>query len=205
MKAGIDEAGRGPVIGPMVIAIVSADEEKLKELGVKDSKKLNPMEREILFEEIVKISKLVDWVVISPEEIDKMNLNELEAKKVAELLNKHKEIDEIIVDSPDPNPKKYELRIRKYLKRKVKIIAENKADERYLLVSAASIVAKVIRDKEIQKIKEKVGIDFGSGYPSDPKTKEALENFYMDLDPYIRKKWNASKKAFRKLTKFFTK
>lgn len=205
MRAGIDEAGRGPVIGPLVIAMVSADEEKLVELGVDDSKKLNKEERELLFEEIMQIADIVDFVLVLPEEIDKYNLNELEARKVAYLLDKHP-IREAIVDSPDPNPKKYEMRIRKYLKKnkEVRIIAENKA-ERYPLVAAASIIAKVIRDREIEKIKETLGIDFGSGYPSDPKTKEALDKYYMVLYDHIRKKWSISKRSFKKLTDFIGK
>ncbi|AAR38918.1 NEQ063 [Nanoarchaeum equitans Kin4-M] len=184
---GVDEAGRGPIIGPMVIALVIGDSGYLKELGVKDSKLLTKEQREELFNEIVKNS-LVKYEIVSPSLIDRYNLNELEAKVTANLINSiEDEISHIVIDSPE-RPENYKLRILKYLKKRVKIITKNKGEEDPL-VAAASIVAKVIRDREIEKIKEQTGIDFGSGYPSDKRTRKALEQYYRILKPYIRKKW----------------
>jgi ribonuclease HII len=198
MISGIDEAGRGAVIGPLVICIASIDkmdEYKLKEMGARDSKKLTRGRRETLFPKIKDMCKLT-IIKITAEELnklmDKYSLNEIEALKIAEGLNiSGKLADAVYVDSPDNIPKNFALRIEKYLKKKTKIISENKADDKYLIVSAASICAKVTRDAEIEKIKEEVGHDFNSGYTSDPITIRYLEKHVDDekLKPYLREKW----------------
>ena len=199
IKAGVEEAGRGPVIGPMVMAITSypkTKEEELRKLGVKDSKMLTPKVREELFE---KIKKLCDYElkIISNKEIDEAvnssrdNLNKLEARTTAELINKLTKkikIDEVMLDCPTVSLEKYSEEVKSQVdNKKIKVFSENKADINHPIVSAASIIAKVTRDKEIEKIKKDLGIDIGSGYPADPKTKEFLRR---NLDcKYIRKSW----------------
>lgn len=198
MISGIDEAGRGAVIGPLVICIASIDkmdEYKLKEMGARDSKKLTRGRRETLFPKIKDMCKLTIIKITAGELnklMDKYSLNEIEALKIAEGLNISGKLAEAVyVDSPDNIPKNFALRIEKYLKKKTKIISENKADDKYLIVSAASICAKVTRDAEIEKIKEEVGHDFNSGYTSDPITIGYLEKHVDDekLKPYLREKW----------------
>ena len=205
--AGIDEAGRGPCFGPMTMSIVVLEkkqEAELKALGVKDSKDIPPKKRELLFPQVKKAAIEHYTIVISAIEINDMmvsdNLNEIEAIKVAAVINKLKtNVDVIYIDSPDPTPGKYEKRIRKYLndeKQKLNIVAENKADSKYVVVGAASILAKVTRDLEIEKIKETQG-DFGSGYPSDPKTKKYLADYFIKnnkLPPMSRIFWSTCKK-----------
>lgn len=200
MIAGIDEAGRGPVIGPLVLCgvLVSKEqEEELSQLGVTDSKLLSPTKRELLYDEIISRVTAYHVIVVHPDEIDArfekgLTLNTLEAAKSALIIQKLKP-QEVIIDCPSTNPKTYvaDLNHRIGLL-DVKIIAEYKADLHYTCVAAASIIAKVTRDREIQKLHAKYG-DFGSGYPSDPKTKEFLER-YFHAYPIFRKSWESYKR-----------
>jgi len=212
MIAGVDEAGRGCVIGPMVITIAGIDkidEFKMKELGVKDSKKLSAAQRERLFPEIEKICKLLVIKIPATELntlMDRLSLNEIEALKIGEGLNiLGYSPSEAYIDSPDNIPKNFGIRIEKYLDKKVKLVCENKADDKHLIVGAASIIAKVTRDREIEKIKKIVGYDFNSGYSSDPFTRGYLEKNLDDpkLAPYLRTKWSTlSDIKQRKLDEF---
>lgn len=205
---GVDEAGRGPVIGPMVLALAIAEEnkiEELKELKVRDSKELSLKRREALYPKIKRILDEVVVVKVQPAEIDQFvegrgGLNELEAFKTAELLSTaKKQIDVIYVDAPDPNPLKYAQRIEKYLNYPPKIVAENKADAKYPIVSAASIIAKVERDWEIKKIEEKYG-EFGTGYPHDEKTIQFLKTILKGGKPpeFVRTSWSTVKRLLNR-------
>lgn len=168
---GIDEAGRGPIIGPLVICGVLANEKQEKELvgmGVKDSKMLTPIKRERMFDRIKTIVEKYEIIVIEPAEIDSVvgkgktvNLNWLEADKSAEIINKLKP-NTAIIDCPSVNTKKYTEYLKQKVSGKVHIIAEHKADQTYPIVSAASILAKVTRDELIQEIKKKYNVEFGS-------------------------------------------
>jgi ribonuclease HII len=199
--AGIEEAGRGPVIGPMVMAIACCEEKdefKLKTMGVKDSKMLTPNQREKLYNEIKDLCKF-ELVKIQPEEIDaavmseETNLNWMEADKSIILINKLRP-DKVILDCPSTNLKAYKDYIMKKLEYKPILVVEHKADVNYTIVGAASILAKVSRDHEIRKLKAKHGVDFGSGYPSDPLTMEfTLKNF--DKYPFFRHSWDTWQRA----------
>ncbi len=203
---GIDESGRGPVIGPLVIVGLMIDEDSEKELikiNVKDSKMLTPKQREALYEKIVKIAKDYKIMIITPNEIDLAvhgedgdNLNWLEAQRSADLINDLRP-DKVILDCPSPNKKAYVDYIKERLEIEPEIVAEHKADAKYLVVSAASIIAKVTRDKEIQRIKDEFDVDFGSGYPADPKTKKFIEENYNKY-PFFRKSWYTYKQAVKK-------
>ncbi|WP_461866852.1 ribonuclease HII [Thermococcus sp.] len=204
---GIDEAGRGPVIGPLVIAAVVIDKDniqKLETLGVKDSKKLTPLKRKSLFNEIIKL--LDDYVIIElwPGEIDgrKGTMNEFEVENFVRALNSLKvKPDVLYIDAADVKEERFGELIRKNLDFSPKIVAEHKADDKYLPVSAASILAKVRRDKAIERLREQYG-EIGSGYPSDPRTRRFLERYYKEHDefpPIVRKSWKTLKKIERKL------
>ena len=192
----IDEAGRGPVIGPMVLCGVMMDEKdqfKLKILGVKDSKLLSPAQRIKVFD-LLKNDIKYKAIVVSPGEIDNAlfsentNLNWLEADKSVEIMN-HFNAERAILDCPSNNKESYVGYIRERLKNKdMEIKAEFKADRKYLAVGAASIIAKVIRDKEIDKLKKKYNVEFGSGYPSDEVTQNFLKKNYDKYD-FFRKSW----------------
>ena len=208
--AGIDEAGRGPVIGPLVMAGVKIKrdkEKKLTEIGVKDSKLLSPSMRKKLFDKIKKISDDVFVVKINPKEIDETlfgdesNLNLLEAEKIAFIVNKLKP-DKVYIDCPSVNIEKYKKTLVGMIKTKTDIVLEHKADVKYAVVSAASIIAKVIRDNEIKEIEKRIGKKIGSGYPSDPITQEFLEKYSEKYKDIFRKSWktytNIVKKKMQK-------
>lgn len=204
---GIDEAGRGPVIGPLVIAGVSIDEkdlDRLKNLGVKDSKLLSPEKRENLFDEIIAAAKNHKIIIIPPKEIDSalksesLNLNWLEAIKSAEIINFLKP-EKAIVDCPSNNILAYKNFLKRHLKNiKTYLVVEHKADFKYVVVSAASIIAKVTRDKEIKEIQKKIKEPIGSGYPSDPVTINFLEKNYNNYQGIFRKEWASWKKLNKK-------
>lgn len=206
LVCGTEEAGRGPVIGPLVMVSLLAEEKnlhKIEELKVKDSKLLTPKQREHLFDKILKVVKDKVITIISPKEIDEavsseaINLNWLEAIKTAEMINKLKP-DKAILDCPSPNIKAYAEYVRKHLKNKnIEIIAEHHAESKFPIVAASSIIAKVTRDREIEKIKKEIGIDFGSGYPADPITQKFLKENYNNYPHIFRKTWI----SFRRLGK----
>ncbi len=196
--AGIDEAGRGAVMGPLVLAGISIeekDEKKLKRIGAKDSKLLTPKKRESLVEKIEKIAKDIFVIKTAACKIDNyrkqgINLNKFEAIKIADIVNYLKP-DKVYIDSPDVNLIKFKAFLTKMIKNKTEIILEHKADNKYYVVGAASIIAKVNRDKAIEKIKEKYG-EIGSGYSSDPRTIEWMKKWLeknKEFPSFVRKSW----------------
>ncbi len=201
--AGIEEAGRGPVIGPMVMAGVLIDsehEETLSLNGVKDSKKLSPAQRERVFEYLQEAAKSIKIIIIEPHVIDfyveseNKNLNWLEADKTVEIIDSLKP-DAAFIDCPSNNINAYSNYLRSRISHKAELHCSHKADERYPVVGAASIIAKVTRDREIKRIKKSVGDDFGSGYPSDPATRRFLEENWSRFPEIFRHSWS-SYKAF---------
>ncbi|MEM3519964.1 MAG: ribonuclease HII [Candidatus Hadarchaeales archaeon] len=199
MIAGIDEAGRGPVIGPMVICGILLEENDLERLrlgGVRDSKLLTPKRRQALADFIKTVARKHLLLHVSPLEIDAAeNLNELEAMKFAEIINSLKP-SAAFVDSTDPNPSLFRERLLRYLKVRPRLVVENFADRKYVQVAAASILAKVERDAQIERLRREHG-DFGSGYPADPKTRDFLKRWIEekgDLPPFVRKSWETIKK-----------
>lgn len=194
------------------VIINKNDEAKLLDLGVKDSKQLTPKKRGELFPKIKKTAKKVEVVVISPKEIDNAlksdisNLNWLEADTTINIINKIKP-KIVYLDCPSNNITAYSNYIRTKLKAKTELHAEHKADERHLVVAAASIIAKVTRDREIEKIKKEIGMDFGSGYPADPTTKKFLEENWQKFPKIFRQTWEsyravAKKKGQKKIGEF---
>ena len=177
---GIDEAGKGPIIGSMFIGfcVFSSANIKLEnfdkyisKIEVKDSKKLTQKKRKKILEEVFFLDKIYfEKTKISSFEIDKSkNMYELEIDKICEKLNEIKP-NLIIIDSLSSRPDNFEKKITQKLTFETKIICENKADDKYKIVSLASIFAKEKREEEIFSLKKKFGFDFGSGYTSDKKT-----------------------------------
>jgi ribonuclease HII len=198
---GIDEAGRGPVIGPLVMAGVLIDESKLENLrniGVKDSKLLSPLQRERLYDKIIEIVDGYEITITHADEVDKAvnsetsNLNWLEADKSIQIITKLNP-EKAMLDCPSNNIKAYTDYINTKLTTKTKVTCEHGADATYPEVSAASILAKVTRDTLIHEMKKEINIDFGSGYPSDPKTIKFLKENWNRYD-FFRKSWSSWKK-----------
>jgi ribonuclease HII len=178
------------------LLIKEGDEKELVRLKVKDSKLLTRKQREFLFDKIKEVSEKYKLIVVEPQEIDRavhyhngLNLNKLEARKSAEILNELNP-NKAIIDTPSNNIKSYKKYLSKFIKNKsIELVLEHKADFNYPVVSAASILAKVTRDNEIEKLKKKIGIDFGSGYMTDPKTVEFLKNNFENYSELFRKSW----------------
>ena len=196
---GVDDAGRGSVLGPLVIAGVSIERTKIKhlsEIGVKDSKQLSPKMREALYKKIITIVDDHYVAKISPKIIDqsvhKNQLNHLEAKYMAKIIAKLQP-DSSYVDSCDVNPARFGKEISK-LANSGRIFSRHHADSKFAVVSAASIVAKVNRDREIEKLRKKY--DLGSGYPSDSKTMQFIKDWILDHNKtpeFVRKSWKPVK------------
>ena len=223
---GIDDAGRGPVIGPMILAgvLLTKEQEKtIKRAGAADSKLLFHSQR-IKISKIIKQNSLSNKVIkVFPEEIDKTlksantNLNKLEAQKSAQIINalnkgkNSKERIQVIIDCPSVNTNAWKNLLTKYITNisNLTIICEHKADFKYASVSAASILAKVAREEEMDKIREeyKEYGNVGSGYPSDTVTQSFLKDNGLKLHNrgIFRKTWSTYKNLFpdKKQAKLF--
>ncbi len=207
---GIDDAGRGPVIGPMVLAGCLVNDEikkEFKKLGVKDSKQLTPKRRAFLADVIREKAEDFEVVIVYPDEIESsnaegVNLNDVEAIACAQIINKMNKgygKIKVILDCPSTGINKW----RDFLKTKIndlsnlEVVCEHKADVNHVSVSAASIIAKDVREKEMAILKEKYGHEIGSGYASDPYTIKFLEkhaNKFKD-EGLFRKTWSTWKNA----------
>jgi len=200
---GIDDAGRGSMLGPLVIAGITLERSKIKSLtsmGVRDSKKLTPKTREKLYKKIINFVDDYYAVKISPYAIDrsvrKHQLNSLEAVNMAKVISKL-EPQISYVDSCDVNPKRFGKQIAD-LSRIGKVRSYHHADSRFVVVSAASIIAKVTRDIEIKKL-QKI-YDIGSGYPSDKKTVSFVKNSILkkkNIPKFIRTSWKPVQKLLQ--------
>ncbi|SMH71610.1 ribonuclease HII [Candidatus Nitrosotalea okcheonensis] len=199
LVCGVDDAGRGSVLGPLVISGISIEQKNIKQLvkiGVKDSKQLSPQSREKLYGQILSIVEGYHVAKISPKTIDKSVsknlLNKLEADYMAKVIKKL-EADSSYVDSCDVNPKRFGLYISNIVKTG-KIVSSHHADRKYPVVSAASIIAKVNRDRAIEKLRK--SHDLGSGYPSDPKTMWFIKEWISkngNVPEFVRKSWKPVK------------
>jgi len=207
LVAGVDEAGRGCIIGPLVVAGVLVKKENLqvlRQLGVKDSKLLSPKKRKALFREILRVAEKHYVVKLLPKEIDRAveckrklhKLNRLEAQTMTQIINVLNP-DEAYVDAADVLEGRFKQHIQEGLIVKAKITSRHKADRIYPVVSAASIIAKVERDKEIAALKGVYG-DFGSGYLADKKTLLFLREWMQEHSEYpscVRQSWKTAKQV----------
>jgi len=211
--AGVDDAGRGPIIGPLVIAgvVVTSDRiQYLREIGVRDSKLLTPATRVALAGKI-RVAGGVSLVEAQPKEIDEVvlhggklkKLNFLEAKLMARVVNELLP-DEVYIDASDVNEERYAQAVSEFLRpelKKIKIVSRHHADRTYPIVSAASIIAKVRRDEAVDALRSEYG-DFGSGYITDPKTLAFLKDWrgsHSEYPPIVRLSWKTIKQIEQEL------
>lgn len=200
---GVDEAGRGPVIGPLVVASFSISEDKLNQiesLEVKDSKKLSAKRRKELFSELINLSGNYFFRILNPtflnDEMKKYTLNEIELHAFKDaIIGLKVPIIRAICDSCDVDTNRFSRNLKESLGDEFSscdVVASHKAEDKYPIVAAASILAKVKRDEIIKKIEEDAGVSFGSGYPSDPKTISFLEDYYKfhnRFPDFVRTEW----------------
>ncbi len=197
MHVGVDEAGKGPVIGSMFAAAVLADPAELPE-GIKDSKQLSQDRREELAQAIREAAVAVAVTEIPVERIDdpEENMNELTVSAQAEAASQIiSEGDTGYLDAGDTNAVRFEKRVEAAVSEDVDLRAEHKADETYPIVGAASIIAKVAREAHVNALAAQYG-EIGSGYPSDESTRQFLRKYvdqYGTLPPCARRSWQTSK------------
>ncbi|MCS7139261.1 MAG: ribonuclease HII [Candidatus Nezhaarchaeota archaeon] len=195
LYVGLDEAGRGSCIGPLAVSLVAVDDEglkQLKEIGVKDSKKLTSRARLNLFPHVLLASRYVAIKMIQPHEIDRYNISTLTIKAMCSLvkpLTSKALIKRVVIDYVNPL-RRLERFMRGVLEPKVEVLVVKDADDRYVECMAASILAKVARDNEMCKLKYKYGVR-GSGYPSDLETIEWLRSVASrgTIPPCVRRSW----------------
>ena len=200
MICGVDEAGRGPCFGPLVVAgILVENDAELIRIGVCDSKQLTPKKREQLAPQIKRLTTKFELINLPAADIDDlrktMTLNELEVFMFSKIIEKLKP-DICYIDAADVNEERFGRNIVSHLSYKPKMISKHKADENYPIVGAASILAKVTRDEHVRKIAKelepKLNLPLGSGYPADPVTKKFLETWvsrFGSLPPHVRQSW----------------
>jgi len=196
MRLGVDEAGKGPVLGSMFAAAVRADPESLPD-AVADSKSLSATRREELASDVREGADAVSLAEIPVARIDdpETDMNSLTVAAHAEALTDiARSHDEAVVDAADRNAVRFERNVTEAVGVDVDVHAEHGADESYAVVSAASIVAKVRRDAHVESLAAEYG-DVGSGYPGDPTTRAFLREFVADhghLPACARESWQTS-------------
>ncbi|MDI6640178.1 MAG: ribonuclease HII [Methanocellales archaeon] len=204
--AGVDEAGKGPVIGPMIIAGVMVQEDMLpmlERMGVRDSKAISPKKRGFLASKIREVG-ICHILEISPREIDalrkRMTMNEIIVESYARVL-KQLTPDKAFLDAADVNVERFAKNVQDRYGKRIKIVSEHNADIKYPIVSAASILAKVRRDETVQELEHLLGKNIGSGYPSDIRTRCFLDDWIKEHDSlpsFVRHSWKTAKNALKR-------
>jgi ribonuclease HII len=208
MICGADESGRGPVIGPLVVAgVLVENDTELIRIGACDSKQLTPKKREQLAPIIKKIVIKYELIVLPAADIDDlrktMTLNQLEVFMFSKIIEKLRP-DICYVDAADVKEERFGRDIVSHLSFKPQMISKHKADEHYPIVGAASILAKVTRDEHVRQIAQELepalNIPLGSGYPADPLTKQFLKTWmkrFGSLPPHVRQSWETCQQLIK--------
>ncbi|MGI0133109.1 MAG: ribonuclease HII [Thermoplasmata archaeon] len=202
---GIDEAGRGSWIGPLVVGgfvLGRERERRLLDLGVADSKTLSPRRREEIFAALEDVGQRLT-VTLTPKHLDPWvregKLNELEARAFARLVRRARPT-EVHVDACDPVAPRFGARVLTLSRHACTMDARHRADVDVPVVSAASIVAKVARDRAIARLERSIGEPIGSGYPSDPATQRFVRSFVGregDGASWLRRSWAPTQRLMR--------
>lgn len=200
---GVDEAGRGSWIGPLVVgavAVHASDLERVRESGACDSKALSPARREEVYAKLEAFARIAS-VELAPPEIDRFvrhgKLNELEARAFGEVVRPFGPA-RVTVDACDTNAARFGLRVAWHAGDGFRVESRHRADEEDPLVGAASIVAKVRRDRAVRRLAQELGTDIGSGYPSDATTVEFVRRVARRgrrLPPWLRASWATTERV----------
>lgn len=224
---GADEAGKGPVLGPMVAGAVRADPDRLPD-GVADSKRLSASERERLAERLhadETVATATAVVPVAAIDAPETDMNELGvAGQAAALRRVARDGDRAVVDAADVSAERFGDRLQTTVAAtdrddadprsllaagdddsegvappsEIGVTAEHGADDRYALVAAASILAKVERDRRMAAVDERYDRPVGSGYPSDETTREFLAAYVAEtgsLPDCARSSWQTARDA----------
>ncbi len=208
METGIDEAGRGPVMGPLVVAgVAAADPARLADLGCRDSKQLHPGKRDAIYRALVREQgvriavRVVPAAQLDAERVAGSTLNQIEAARFIEIARELGS-PRVVVDAADVNALRFGRTVAAGIAGDVEVVSEHKADGNHATVAAASIVAKVTRDEAVaelaRRLERRIGRELGSGYPSDPKTKAFLAAWierYGALPEGCRHTWATARDA----------
>jgi ribonuclease HII len=185
---GVDEAGKGAVVGSMYVAAVKYD----ADFSVPDSKRVSPEKRERLAER-VQDTCAVAVVEVTADEVDSYvsdgGMNDLMVEAHAEAVNRLGESGRVVTDASDVSADRFARRVGDRVDNPVE--AEHGADDRYDAVGAASVVAKVERDAGVSSF------EAGSGYPGDPATVEFLRDAAPEYPEYVRESWSTSERIAR--------
>jgi ribonuclease HII len=202
---GLDEAGRGSVLGPLVVGAFCCDEGQLGSLvatGVRDSKRLSPAQREAVYGRLASLGERRS-IALAPRTIDRYvahgGLNELELESFAQLVRELRP-DVAFVDACDPNAPRFGHRLAALAGGEVRVVSRHKADRDVPVVSAASIVAKVRRDAALAELRLSVAEPLGTGYPADPATRECVERHARDggrVPLWMRRSWETVQRVKR--------
>jgi ribonuclease HII len=200
---GVDEAGRGAWIGPLVVGAVAVPRSGLDAVaatGARDSKQLSPARREVICRALAACARL-DSIAALPQEIDRHvaggRLNELEARLFGTLVRPFAPA-EARVDACDANARRFGAAVARHAGPEVRVLARHHADALDPLVGAASIVAKVRRDRAIRELAEALGEEVGSGYPGDEVTVRFVRRTVRpgdELPPWLRASWATTRRV----------
>jgi ribonuclease HII len=200
---GVDEAGKGSVLGPLVVAgVVCGSEDEARAVGARDSKTLSPARREEIYADIVSRFRVATRV-IPPERIDarpRLSLNTCVARAHAAVVSELRP-GMAILDACDVDAKRYGRTVARFLTCRCSLTSIHEADRRHPVVGAASIVAKVIRDRAIDDLARVHG-EIGSGYPSDPVTIAFLREYLKSRGappPFARRSWATTRALLSEL------
>jgi ribonuclease HII len=196
LVVGVDEAGRGSLVGDMFVAAVAVRRDRVYELlalGVRDSKSLSRERRALIAPRVLEVAEAAVVCRVTPEEIDRENLNDLEVRAVERIARQLKArglaVGEVVVDEVAGRARDIEVAVHRYYP-EARVAVVPKADRDYPVVAAASIVAKFLRDKHVELLSRVYG-EIGSGYPSDPRTLEWLRRVRSsgELPSCVRRSW----------------
>ncbi len=203
---GVDEAGKGPVIGPMVVAGVMVQEDMLpmlERMGVRDSKAISPKKRDFLASKIREVG-ICYTLEVSSSEIDalrkRITMNEIVVESYVKVLKQLKP-DKAFLDAADVDADRFAKNVQDRYDKSIKIVSEHNADVKYPIVSAASIIAKVRRDETVQELERLLEKKIGSGYPSDIRTRYFLDDWIKEhhsLPSFVRHSWKTAKNALKR-------
>jgi ribonuclease HII len=202
---GLDEAGRGSLVGPLVVGGFLVPESRLLDLaglGAKDSKLLSASERVMVYRRLASVGRAVS-VSLSPRTIDRYvadgRLNRLEAEAMASLIHEAGPSC-AYVDACDPVAERFGTLVSRLSRCPTVVIARHRADRDLPVVGAASIVAKVRRDRALERLRATLGPELGSGYPSDERTVKFVRGTLAaagPLPPWLRRSWETTARLMR--------